>query len=266
MDAIKGLLIGPQGCTNGITTEIKICEKHGEYESRSIQVFTGMAPSKCQLCTAEEKSKSEESDRIQIWDKRARDISMNFAESGLPPRFENKTLDKYEFISDGSRRALSTCEKYANNFQGRLESGGGLIMCGQAGTGKTHLAAGIINKIKAERFTSAFMSVLSATRHVKATYSKDSRLTEAEAISHFIGPDLLVLDEVGVQFGSEAEKIILFEIINQRYQHVKPTILISNLTLKELSEYIGERVVDRMYEGGGAVLSFDWDSYRRSGQ
>jgi DNA replication protein DnaC len=266
MDAIKGLLIGPQGCTNEITTEIKTCDIHGEYESKSIQMISGIAPSRCPSCILDEKSKSDESDRIQIWDKRARDISMNFVESSLPPRFQHKTIAEYKPVSDGSRKALSTCEKYANNFQGRLESGGGLIMCGQAGTGKTHLAAGIINKIKAERFTSAFMSVLSATRHVKATYSKDNRLTEAEAISHFIGPDLLVLDEVGVQFGSEAEKIILFEIINQRYQHVKPTILISNLTLKELSEYIGERVVDRMYEGGGAVLSFDWDSYRRSGQ
>ena len=75
-------------------------------------------------------------------------------------------------------------------------------------------------------------------------------------------PDLLILDEVGVQFGSDAEKLILFEIINTRYQDMKPTILISNLTLVELGKYIGERVVDRMREGGGAILSFDWDSYR----
>jgi DNA replication protein DnaC len=264
MDAIKKLIPGVEA--SHFKSEIKICDIHGEYESKYIQMISGMVPSKCPLCTAEEKKKDEDDLILQDWDKRSRNISMNFVESSLPPRFQHKTLDKYQFVSDGSRRALSTCEKYAINFKGRLESGGGLIMCGQAGTGKTHLAAGIINKINAKRFTSAFMSVLSATRHVKATYSKDNRLTEAEAISHFIGPDLLVLDEVGVQFGSEAEKIILFEIINQRYQHVKPTILISNLTLKELSEYIGERVVDRMYEGGGAVLSFDWDSYRRSGQ
>ena len=48
-------------------------------------------------------------------------------------------------------------------------------------------------------------------------------------VAGFIRPDLLILDEVGVQFGSETEKMILFEIINGRYEQLKPTIVISNL-------------------------------------
>ena len=47
-------------------------------------------------------------------------------------------------------------------------------------------------------------------------------------VAGFIRPDLLILDEVGVQFGSETEKMILFEIINGRYEQLKPTIVISN--------------------------------------
>lgn len=75
--------------------------------------------------------------------------------------------------------------------------------------------------------------------------------------------DLLIIDEVGVQFGSESEKIILFEIINERYEQMKPTILISNLSEDELSRYVGERIIDRMREGKGAVINFDWESYRK---
>ncbi|EJF3060091.1 ATP-binding protein, partial [Escherichia coli] len=72
----------------------------------------------------------------------------------------------------------------------------------------------------------------------------------------------LIIDEVGVQFGSDAEKLIMFEIINTRYEYMKPTILISNQSKDELSAFIGERVIDRMNDGGGCTLAFTWDSYR----
>jgi DNA replication protein DnaC len=78
----------------------------------------------------------------------------------------------------------------------------------------------------------------------------------------FAQVDLLILDEVGVQFGTEFEKVIITDIINRRYSDMRPTIIMSNLTSDELSEYLGARVVDRMYEGGGGVLAFDWESYR----
>jgi DNA replication protein DnaC len=72
---------------------------------------------------------------------------------------------------------------------------------------------------------------------------------------------LLVIDEIGVQFGSQAEKTIFAELINRRYSALKPTVLIGNLTIKELSEAIGERVLDRFRDGGHTV-TFTWPSQR----
>ena len=74
--------------------------------------------------------------------------------------------------------------------------------------------------------------------------------------------ELLVLDEIGVQFGSDAEKLIMFDIINERYEAMRPTILISNLALSGLSEFVGDRIVDRMKENGGKLMVFDWESHR----
>jgi len=87
-------------------------------------------------------------------------------------------------------------------------------------------------------------------------------VSEDEAIAFFVAPDLLVLDEIGVQYGSETEKNILFEIVNERYEAMKPTILISNLAMTTLTEYAGERVIDRMKENGGKCIVFDWKSRR----
>lgn len=107
-----------------------------------------------------------------------------------------------------------------------------------------------------------FTSVIRAVRSVKETFGKGVERTEAQVLRDLVEPDLLILDEVGVQFGSDAEKLILFEIINGRYESRRPTIIISNLAIGELEKYLGARAVDRLREGGGKVVVFDWESYR----
>ena len=107
-----------------------------------------------------------------------------------------------------------------------------------------------------------FTTVMKAIRRVKETWNKNSEESETQAIDAFIWPDLLVLDEIGVQFGSETEKQLLFDILNERYEKRKPTILISNLPLKEVVAFIGERVFDRMKEDSGQSLVFNWSSHR----
>lgn len=77
-----------------------------------------------------------------------------------------------------------------------------------------------------------------------------------------VEPDLLILDEVGVQHGSDTEKLILFEIINGRYEAARPTIVISNLDAAGLEQFLGERAFDRLREGGGRLVVFDWESHR----
>ncbi|PAV01844.1 ATP-binding protein [Arsenophonus sp. ENCA] len=130
-------------------------------------------------------------------------------------------------------------------------------------TGKNHLALSIAKHVINEHQSSAlFTTVLRIAREFKSTWGKNAECSEADVIKRYAQPDLLIIDEVGVQFGSEAEKMILFEVINARYESMKPTIIISNLALNELFGFIGERVIDRMNDGGGCTLAFTWRSYR----
>ena len=71
-----------------------------------------------------------------------------------------------------------------------------------------------------------------------------------------------MLDEVGSQFGSDTEKLFIFDIIDGRYQNMKPTILISNLDIDGIKDAIGDRCVDRLREGGGMMVAFNWGSQR----
>ena len=130
----------------------------------------------------------------------------------------------------GPRRALELARRYADGFGAEAaKSGASLVFCGGVGAGKTHLAVGIAHRLMEQGRIAVFTSVINAIRRVKDTYRRDSGQSEAQVVAGFIRPDLLILDEVGVQFGSETEKMILFEIINGRYEQLKPTIVISNL-------------------------------------
>lgn len=73
--------------------------------------------------------------------------------------------------------------------------------------------------------------------------------------------DLLIVDEIGRQFGTDTERMILFEIINERYEQRKPIIAITNLDGPNLSEFVGAAALDRLKENGEAVC-FDWRSMR----
>ena len=239
------------------------CEKHGDYKAKVFYLLGKKNSSKCPSCLEESNQKEKEQNIKIISAEKKLKIKNLFHDSLIPLRFKSKDFNGYTAENNENKLALTICEKYANNFITRHQAGGGIVMCGKPGTGKTHLAAAISNKVIADYGMSVlFISVMQALRRVKETYSRDSEKKESEVIRAFNTPDLLIIDEIGVQFGSDTEKMILFEIINNRYQNVLPTILISNLSLDELNDYIGERVVDRMREGGGAVISFDWESYR----
>lgn len=242
-----------------VATERRNCAKHGDYESRNL-LRNLWSP--CPTCGEEQRRKAERQAQQQAEQNRQHAISMIIGRSGIPTRFADRSLDGFKAETPEQERVLKICRAYAERFDDRLANGGGLVMCGKPGTGKTHLACGIANHIAKQGRTSLFLSVMEAVRRVKQTWGRHDGETEAEVIARMLRPDLLILDEVGVQFGSEAEKLILFEIINGRYSEMRPTIIISNLAREELGGYLGERVIDRMSEGGGATLAFTWESKR----
>ncbi|CAH0649884.1 DNA replication protein DnaC [Pseudomonas sp. Nvir] len=79
---------------------------------------------------------------------------------------------------------------------------------------------------------------------------------------HLGGLDLLVIDEIGAQKGSEYELGLLHSIIDRRYQSVLPTVVISNLNADGLKSYIGDRALDRLRQNGGQQVGFTWESKR----
>ena len=249
---------------NKTVIEVAHCPEHGDYEQYHVQ---GVEPNGCAKCidaraaaqTAQAtQAKQDVANRVR----RKALVAANTIAAQIPMRFADRSLAGYEAKTQEQRMTLAICRAYANNWESQLAKGGSLVLTGQPGTGKTHLACAIANQIIPENAASVlFCSVSSMMRAVRATYGKTSNKTEAQAIADLRTPDLLIVDEIGAQSGSDHEMQTLFDVINSRYQELRPMILISNLNTTDLEKFLGQRAMDRFRECG-TVLAFDWESHR----
>jgi DNA replication protein DnaC len=244
-----------------------VCPKHGMMLVEQFRVFSDWGDVRCPACREDElreiDERRERQKQLVAEQARADRLKHLIGRALIPARFADISFDGYEATHDKQRSALALCLEYAKEFEKRKKLGQGMIFCGNAGTGKTRMACAIANSVIRDHGQAAmYVTAGRAFRLVKDTYRRDSERTEQEAIAMFREPALLVLDEIGVQYGSDAEKNILFEIVNERYEALLPTILISNLAMKAFAEFAGDRVVDRMRENGGKLVVFDWDSHR----
>jgi DNA replication protein DnaC len=243
-----------------------ICGTHGPYQARILggdEAF-GIKPirSGCPTCAAEARAREAAAQERRERAHREFELSVLRRDSGIPARFADRTFAGYTASGQGQKIALGVCRAFAESWPEKRVDGASLVLTGGPGTGKTHLACAVGNHVMAEHLGAVhFATVATLLRGIKDTYRKDSTASEQDAINALLRPALLIVDEVGVQVGSEHEKLLMFEVLNLRYQELAPTILISNLNAAEIENFLGQRVMDR-YRECGSVLAFDWDSYR----
>lgn len=198
-------------------------------------------------------------------------IKQDIQESGIPDRYINYNFKDYKLEphekTNYCKRVKNACVQFA---EGEYSS---LILAGKNGTGKTMLACcmlrhAIINQARREYVyglkNNIYTEAIKLVRFIKSSWKHpDDTFTEQEAIDKFTKPELLVIDEIGMQYGSQTESQFITEIINDRYNRQKRTIIAGNVTVGEIEELLGSRIVDR-FRQNGKVLVFDWDSYRNN--
>ena len=167
-------------------------------------------------------------------------IERQIESSGLPARFRDYRLDTFPrqavALKSPEQKAelditITACRTFVNRWPQMRKDGTNLIMIGSTGTGKTGLACSIVNAVMQEHHaTGMFISAYGAVRHQRDTWGRKGK-REIDALRELVEPDILVLDEVGVSLGGDAEMLMLWEVINGRHQESKPTILISNIPM-----------------------------------
>lgn len=203
------------------------------------------------------------------------ELEKRIGQSCIPARYRDFSFDTFPGRTERAKAQCATLRSYANRWFAMKRQGISVLLVGGAGTGKTGLACSVGNHVIREFHGSAlFLSAYGAVRHMRDTWGRRGR-TEREALDDLVNPDLLILDEVGTNVGTDSETAALFEVLNGRYAERKPTFLLANLPMDDyeaagvarpgLRTYLGPRVIDRFRDDGSFTLAFDWPSLRGGG-
>ena len=228
------------------------CETHGVYMAKRVLLMGRERELACPKCA------EAEADRLSA-DNGGKVLSALVA-SGIPPRYRGAELGRANPESPAVVRAAEKLSRFAaavvsDNHEGRF-----VVMPGDAGVGKTWLSCATLKAVMPH------VSALYRTEHgivqaVRDTWGR-SDTSESGATDRERKCGLLVLDEVGAgQAGDPVRQRIIFDLIDYRYSHLKPTIICTNLDRGALAEWIGRRAADRVSQCG-VMISISGHSLR----
>lgn len=214
---------------------------------------------KCPVCAADEQAvrDAEEQARAKA-EAEARHRRM-INQACIPARFERCSFDNFIADSDAQRQALTVAREYVEDFGENARRGATLVFSGKPGTGKSHLAGAILRALLSSNVR--YITCLDMIRAVRDTWRRDSERSETQMLNYFERLDLLVIDEVGMQYGTEGEQTILFDVLDRRYRELQPVVLLTNQDKDGFKGYVGDRTYDRLRETCRWV-AFDWLSHR----
>ncbi|RTN23977.1 DNA replication protein DnaC [Enterobacter quasimori] len=189
---------------------------------------------------------------------RAMKMQRTFNRSGIRPLHQNCSFENYIVECDGQLNALNKARQYVENFDGNIAS---FIFTGKPGTGKNHLAAAICNALLIQGKSVLIITVADIMTAMKDTFT-NKETSEEQLLNDLSNVDLLVIDEIGVQTESKYEKVIINQLVDRRSSSKRPTGMLTNFNIEEMSKLLGERVMDRMRLGTSLWVNFNWGSYR----
>ena len=163
--------------------------------------------------------------------------------------FDDVRLRQWTFDNDDEANAhiSSVARKYADNFYTMLDRGKGLLLYGGVGTGKSYMAACIVNEVLNKDYPCRFTN-FSRLANMLLGCPFDEKQEYIDSLQKY---KLLVIDDLGSERSTEFMNEVVFSVIDARQVSQLPLIVTTNLTgdeLKHPADIHSERVSSRLFE------------------
>ncbi|WP_185907910.1 ATP-binding protein [Psychrobacillus soli] len=190
----------------------------------------------------------------------------------IPDDYANVTVKEFdpavykdEINVDKAKYAKKVAIRFVEKYYDLREMGKGLYFYSHIkGSGKTHLAISITNAlIQKYNVQPLYISSVNLLSEIKNTFNQHSKTTSYDLLIAFKEADVLVIDDLGVEKSTEWSEEILTEILEERMNYNRLTIITSNIPVEQLStKYPAGRIESRI-ENMTFPISMPEESVRR---
>ena len=198
-------------------------------------------------------------DQIEYWEKRLEHIpDFDPGRYRIPAMYHDCSLDSYY----GAESLVKRLRQY---------EGGSLVLSGNTGSGKTHLAIALMRELERKQYINqckrsielvkegkdalkywhlrpekCFIAVPNLLLEIRASFREGSNVSEEQIIKKYSRISMLVLDDLGSEKVSDFVLTTLYILINNRYAEDKDTIITTNRSLKQIEDHLNARIASRM--------------------
>lgn len=184
-------------------------------------------------------------------------------EGRIPRRYRGVSFDRAP-VSDIARTAphqIQAVRRYVRDVAANLDSGRGLWLWGDVGTGKTTLAM-LVSKSAIDAGRSvAIYSLPRLLNLLRESLESPGGLVDL--LDRLGAVDLLHIDDLGAENQTDWVLEQLYSIVNTRYESERAIVATTNLAPDELGERLGERTVSRLVEICGDPITLAGEDRRR---
>ncbi len=196
----------------------------------------------------------EEEKKLQIMQEFANKVDKIIKNSKMSKRNLNYKFENFE-VNSNNKKVYQSLKEYSEKLANSVERKG-LILVGNNGVGKTHLACSIANELIKNGIPIIYGTLINLLAELKNTYDVDNNISEMKIIKLYEKVDLLIIDDLGKEKPSEWGLEKLFTLINSRYENNLPVIITTNYDQNSLTNRLSingeietaKSIISRLYE------------------
>lgn len=144
-----------------------------------------------------------------------------------------KTIDEYDFSFQPSIKEEKIRSIITSNF---YENATNVLLIGNPGVGKSHLAVSIGYSVAIQRNSVYFIKFSRLISNLRRAYQEGEI---DKKLKLYFKYKLLIIDEVGFNEVSSLEAKLFFQLIDLRYEK-RSTIITSNITFEKWPQILGQ--------------------------
>ena len=189
-----------------------------------------------------------------------------------PPGLREQRFETFAVAVPGAsnREQVSLKRAFDVAAQFATEPHNWLVLVGDVGRGKTHLAAAIKNHRDEHGEPTLFMTVPDLLDYLRATYAPNSEVTYDRGFDAVRTAPVLILDDYGAHSSTPWAEEKLFQLLNYRFNARLPTVITTNLAFDQPDSLAPElqqelRILSRLVDRGlSQIVRIDAPPFNRT--